>query len=257
MNPEQRRAWHRYVLGCNDLTPAQRLVLLALETYADYTDGTNARPGVMRLAETCGVHTRTVDTALERGRFLELIEQTSRANPKRGQAAVYRLLSNRTDMRIEPPSIRTDIRVETDFNPHDNAFQSARNGVSTRTSMRATTPVTPQQNTEKDGTRAKSTYLPDGWSPPLEVVVQMRVEQPHIDQDLELRKFCDHWRSATRNAMKRDWTAAYRNWVRNAAKWTAPHINNGVSRGDAKIAGWQTIPVHTHEHAHARKELDP
>lgn len=62
----------------------------------------------------------------------------------------------------------------------------------------------------------KGTYLPADWSPPPEVVAQMRAEQPHVDLGLELQIFRDHWRSTTRNAMKRDWTAAYRNWIRRA-----------------------------------------
>jgi hypothetical protein len=91
MNREQHRRWRRYVFGCTDLTVAQRLVLLALETYADFPEGTNARPGEERLAEDCRLTKRAVDAALSQGRQLKLIEQTARANPKRGRTAVYRL----------------------------------------------------------------------------------------------------------------------------------------------------------------------
>ncbi|CAN5144927.1 hypothetical protein BH11ACT6_BH11ACT6_34660 [soil metagenome] len=92
MTPDQRRLWIRRVLGCPDLTAAQKTVLIALETYADYYDGTNAHPGEINLAEMCGLKVRAVNGALARGQELGLIQQTSPANSRTGRAAVYRLL---------------------------------------------------------------------------------------------------------------------------------------------------------------------
>ncbi|MGH3955388.1 MAG: helix-turn-helix domain-containing protein [Mycobacterium sp.] len=90
MTPEQRRDWRDHVLGASALTLAQRLVLLALETFADYRDGTNARPGIERLVQKCGLTERAVETALKRGRELGLIQRT--ANGFKAHAAVYRLV---------------------------------------------------------------------------------------------------------------------------------------------------------------------
>lgn len=90
MTPEQRRAWRRHVLGAPELTHAQRLVLLALETFADYADGTNAHPGETLLASVCDLQPRAVRYALGRGERLGLIAVT--ANAKRGSATVYRLV---------------------------------------------------------------------------------------------------------------------------------------------------------------------
>lgn len=92
MTPETRRHWTRFILGCQDLTAAAKTVLIALETFADYRDGTNAHPGEALLAQICGLQTRAVRYALERGRELGLIEQTAAANSRAGRAAVYRLL---------------------------------------------------------------------------------------------------------------------------------------------------------------------
>lgn len=92
MSPEQRRLWIRRVLGCESLTAAQKNVLIALETYANYHDGTNAFPGEANLAEMCGLQVRAVNGALARGQELGLIEQTKPANSRAGLAAVYRLL---------------------------------------------------------------------------------------------------------------------------------------------------------------------
>ena len=49
MTRAERRAWRSVVFGHCDLTLAQKLVLLALETSTDYPEGTNARPGAARI----------------------------------------------------------------------------------------------------------------------------------------------------------------------------------------------------------------
>ena len=128
------------------------------------------------------------------------------------------------------------MQVETDFNSHETRFNSHEDGVSTRTSVRATNPLTPIHNTKRDKARAKATYLSEDWSPAPEVVAQMRAEQPHINQDIELKSFRDHWRSTTKNATKRDWTAAYRNWIRNAAKWAPRNSTDGPTAYERKAA---------------------
>lgn len=155
MTPAQRRAWRTDVFGHPDLSLAEKLTLLALETYADWPDGTNARPGVENLARMCGLKTRVVEKALAQGRQLKLIDQTSRANPKRGHAASYCLLSTRTTVRIETDSTRTTVRIDTptnaNFNPHESAFLPARNEVSTRTPVQPTNPEHQSSNTEGGG----------------------------------------------------------------------------------------------------------
>ena len=92
ITPDQRRKWVRRVIGSDDLTSTQKNVLLALETYANYRDGTNAHPGEIKLAEDCGITTRAVRTALKRCRELGLIEQTADENPRAHLAAVYRIV---------------------------------------------------------------------------------------------------------------------------------------------------------------------
>ncbi|MCB0942702.1 MAG: hypothetical protein KDB72_20965 [Mycobacterium sp.] len=145
MNRAQRREWRKRTFQ-SSLTTAQKLVLLALETFADFPEGTNARPGEARLAEMCGLQHRAVRSALRAGKAIGLIEQTGRANPKRGMAAVYRLLP-------APVSTGTQMPVEADFNRHGGAFQPARGDISTGTVVPPTNPETPRDNT-KEGVRA-------------------------------------------------------------------------------------------------------
>lgn len=90
---DNRRQWTRLVLRmpCKELSSAHKTVLLALEGYADYRDGTGAHPGEQNLSEAAGVDVRTVRRALAAGRSLGLIQQTAAANPKAGKAAEYSL----------------------------------------------------------------------------------------------------------------------------------------------------------------------
>ena len=135
-----------------DLTLAERMTLLALETFADFPDGTNARPGVAKLAEMCRLGERVVEEALHKARRLKLIEQTARANPKRKQAATYRLLPLHV-------STRTGARAETDFNPHENGFNPHGDVVSTRTPVQPTNRDNQYKNTKKE-TRAPARTQP-------------------------------------------------------------------------------------------------
>lgn len=122
MSPEQRRLWVRLVLRFPraDLSAAQKTVLIALETYADYRDGANAHPGEENLAVDTGITARAVRDAIKRGRDLGLIEQTHRENPKAGLAAVYRLtlptdytVSTGTAVPVDNSTTGTAVPVET------------------------------------------------------------------------------------------------------------------------------------------------
>jgi hypothetical protein len=191
MNKAQRKDWRRYVFGCAELTPAHRLVLLALEGFADYPEGTNARPGVTKLAEICALKPRAVEYALALGRDLDLIRQTGRANPVRKLAAVYRLIpapvSTRTTVHVETDSIRTGMRVDApnndNFNPQEPAFLPARNDISTRTSVQPTNPLTPSHYTEREKTAADCV---DAAPAPM----SSQEEEQQADDDPEPPLFC-------------------------------------------------------------------
>ena len=76
--------------------------------------------------------------------------------------------------------------------------------------------------TPKKQTRA--TTLPEGWVPDKRVIDQMRAEHPNIDLRAEHMKFTDYFNSvAGQRGRKRDWNAAWRNWIRKAAEY-APQV---------------------------------
>ena len=90
VTPAERRQWRLHVLGLQQLSTGERVALLALQEFADFDTGRNARPGVQVLAEKTGLSTRTVDRALARGLSLGLIRCA--ANSVGRRAAVYELL---------------------------------------------------------------------------------------------------------------------------------------------------------------------
>ncbi|MDZ7886581.1 MAG: hypothetical protein U5N53_28420 [Mycobacterium sp.] len=152
MNKEQRRRWVRMVLGHGELKPTAKLVLLALETHADYDDGSNAHPGEVLLAsEVGGVTLRAVQLAMSQGRALGLIERTAAANPKAHLAAVWRLTLPVNVGRAEQFRVQKPVQHERTFllkhlAPEQlfvlkRSFYPNERVVSTRTTVRPTLPA--------------------------------------------------------------------------------------------------------------------
>lgn len=77
------------------------------------------------------------------------------------------------------------------------------------------TPSTPPKN-PPTGVK-KGSRLPDDWRPTEADLAWAESAYPGRDFDHETEKFRDHWRAASgQNAVKRDWSAAWKNWIRKA-----------------------------------------
>lgn len=138
-------AWRRRVIAMpkGDLSPSQKLVLLMLETFADYRDGTNAHPGIQVLADMCGLTTNAVGPALRHGRDLNLIERTEVANRGGGKADVYRLILTPTAVGVTPLLTPTAIGVSAaDYPNGDDAITPT---ATTRLPQRPLVPPTQDQ----------------------------------------------------------------------------------------------------------------
>lgn len=81
---------------------------------------------------------------------------------------------------------------------------------------------TTSKNTTKKREGAGATLLPKDWKPSEESLSVMREHFPWLDLKLETHKFRDYWSAATKSARKKDWEAAWRNWIRRAAEWNKP-----------------------------------
>lgn len=103
-----------------------------------------------------------------------------------------------------------------------------------------TTPSGVVSAPRKRGSERRATRLPDDFAITPEMVAWARENTPHVDGRRETEQFRDYWRAASgRNATKRDWTAAWRTWMRNAqdrARATPARNGHAPRTADDKIA---------------------
>jgi hypothetical protein len=78
-------------------------------------------------------------------------------------------------------------------------------------------PATPPTAKPTGGRGGKGTRIPDDFAVTDAMIAWARDHTPLVGRE-DTEAFQDHWRSATRNAVKRDWVAAWRNWMRRAQR---------------------------------------
>jgi hypothetical protein len=230
-----RFAWHRQFCGVNMPGAAARV---AMALFDRVNRAGQCWPGIDTLAaDTCLSRdsVRIGINWLEHNGFAERGDRGGRSWDGQTRSTRYRLT-------FRTLSIPTGVGIDSALNPEKTPPQSRKNAASIPNPQ---APNRPENRTENNKTvgkgRAKATYLPDDWSPAPEVVAQMRAELPHIDQDAELKAFRDHWHSTTKNPLKRNWTAAYRNWIRNAPKYARNGQPTRRSTSDALVAQTQAL----------------
>lgn len=84
--------------------------------------------------------------------------------------------------------------------------------------------------TAKKGSRLAST-----WEPSAEELAWAADNHPTVNAKHEAAKFRDYWLGASgKSASKLDWTATFRNWIRNAEKYA----NTGTKQASGDPLGW-------------------
>ena len=69
----------------------------------------------------------------------------------------------------------------------------------------------------------KATRIPEMFAPSEKAWQDMEEHFPHVDLKLETHAFRDYWSARTgQGALKKDWDATWRNWIREAHKRMAP-----------------------------------
>ena len=238
-----------------DLSLTEFRVLIAVWRHTD-RQGQHAYASAARLAVECRISERSVRrclVTLAQKRFLRRVTRGGRdigpraseyaltpipANPfgvgtSESQQATGGQLGESQQAKSRQP---TDTLTPANWPP--DARQEATGVTATELEQNR------EQNREqREGRVHAATYLPDDRSPAPQLVAQMRAEQPHVDQDLELKRFQDHYRSTDKSAKKRDWSAAYRNWVRREAQWSrSSHPpQDGMTAYERKTAHNQAV----------------
>ena len=78
-------------------------------------------------------------------------------------------------------------------------------------------PATPPAAQPSPSKVDRGRRIPDDWKPTPEERQWAADQRPDLSIGLEVEKFRDYWRAKTgQSATKRDWSATWRNWVRNA-----------------------------------------
>lgn len=83
----------------------------------------------------------------------------------------------------------------------------------------------PSSPNGEESARKRATRIPDPFIVKTEMRAWASEEVPRVDVDRATRQFVDYWRAASgRTSTKKDWTAAWRYWLRNerGQQQTAP-----------------------------------
>lgn len=113
----------------------------------------------------------------------------------------------------EPNGEPNSIDTNADTSPRIRAGEGAGEGVSTSPAV--------GMNSSSVGPRSeqRGAHLPADFVVTNDWLAWARESFPGVDARAEAAKFVDHWRAASgQSARKRDWKAAWRNWVRKAAE---------------------------------------
>lgn len=96
-----------------------------------------------------------------------------------------------------------------------------------------TTKINSGEESPVEPPRTRGSRIPLPFTVTPEMVAWAREQVPHVDGRRETEKFIDYFTAkAGREGVKLDWTATWRNWMRNAAD-RLPYLNGNSSRPPA------------------------
>lgn len=107
--------------------------------------------------------------------------------------------------------------VQQSFNERSTNAERTFNHTDTDTDTYTDTYTKQEQRADARPTKKRGTRLPPDWSPDAELAAWVSTEKPGFPMTSELAKFRDYWAAkAGAGGVKLDWSATFRNWVRNA-----------------------------------------
>lgn len=238
----------RDLASCDELGSTDKQVLLALVLRCN--DAGECWPSHSTLGRDCWLNDRTVRRSLLRLEAARLISVRRRriAGSSEADTNVYRIelgeVGNQSphvgaydpEVGTQDPHLGTQdphrggvgsAQVGT-HDPHGGGVgsgnlpiedpigrpQGRKRGLSLRLEV-PPEPLTEVTTRGKSVRKAdgKGTRLPAGWAPSAEVLAWATAQR--IDPTEAVEAFRDHWLASNeRNAIKRDWNAAFRNWLR-------------------------------------------
>lgn len=234
-----------WVLDHSPATGTDRLVLLAIARHAD-RDGGGAFPSAATIAAEAKVDRRNAFRSLQKLEAAGAIrvEHGGGRHKPNTYSVVMERCHSATVTALETVSTTVSQRHpsarETVSNRAETVSNRTRNGVtappepSTNQLQPTTTPPTPP----KRGCR-----LPEDFEVTPEMLEWARRTVPDLFVTGETEKFRDHWRAAAgRSAVKLDWVAAWRLWMRRAEEYSSRSVtsagNNPATRSEKAMLAW-------------------
>lgn len=214
--------WHDE--ECEDLTGNELVLMLALADVAGdegrcrYLDD-EAAMTYAALARKVRVDRRTIIRLVARLRDRGLLVQEPGQNGRPNEFTVIVPWASRaTGDTLSPVTIRGPVTSEAEPVTTETATGDKSR---THTSLiRKDVDVEP---------RKRGTRIPEPFMLTAEMKAWAAQEVPGLDVVAHTREFVDHWRSAAGpSSTKRDWVAAWRNWMRKALRWN-PQLSQGAS----------------------------
>lgn len=177
-------------------------------------------PSQATLAEESGLSERTVRNMLGELERLGVVLRIRRTTGKRGKG--NRLPDGYTLHPNGPADLPADVagsnlQPESDVVPTGNEDASNRQDAATHSSIEVE-PV--EVEPDEVAPRKRGSRIPEPFMLTAEMKAWAASEVPGLDVVAHTREFVDHWRAASgASASKRDWVAAWRNWLRKARRW--------------------------------------
>lgn len=221
----------------SDLPAPARLLMLTLLVRADF------KTGIVPAEHTRSLSELATDTDLGRStvaRMLNMLEASGWVERDRPDVVAARSEGARTEYRLKVGGSPTmGLVPERDHEgspaagplvvPLRDSGSPAAGRINRKTPTGSTEPSSNHGQPARRGSR-----LPDDFDVTPDMVAWHRDNTPGVNGQRETAKFIDHWRAAGgSNAVKRDWVAAWRNWMRKAAEWspggTRASPGNGIA----------------------------
>ena len=209
---------------------------LVLWGIANHHSDAGSWPAISTLAKYANIKERRVQQIIR-----QLADMGEISIDEQGGYGEGQYKTNRYHILLQcPPECDGTLNHKTGVQSVTSGVHSVTSGVQSVTvrgaiqSHSGVQPIAPEPNKnliEPLLVPAKGAHrLPKDWKPSSETLSVMAEHFPNIDLKLEMHKFKDYWAAATRSAMKKDWDAAFRNWIRNAAKFQAEKEPTTIKR---------------------------
>lgn len=172
-------------------------------------------PSIKYLEEKTELNRKTILAGLKELQVMGIIEDTGKRDGLTNQVVVYRFLLNRAEIGTVPKTEQSQKVTETvPIFPENSTVFSVKQSQKRDTETKG-------NKKETKGKDIKGSRIPENWRPsPSDCsYCASRIRDKPIDEVVDA--FRDYWiADSSSRSVKRDWSAAFRTWVRNAVDFS-------------------------------------